>query len=276
MKTAKYSLITMRPSLERLDVLCVGVAVLDDGEWLVLTVPDSRKFLSLDPNFDFSTISAFASTLNRFLEHCETLSDARQLLASSRSSISIHDFEGVFGYETEQEFDAQIHALMAESVLPIGASPRPSIARKKAKPRIRSQLRRQFQTMGLLGKTHDDINSRKVIPNFPVSAAHGLVAEFAIKNGVMSFTETLDFAVSEDGVRNRIFEAQAKCLVMKTAVETFGTNISRHIVIAGGGSPKASRSVDLLSTVGELYALESSADMAKYFGAIEHSAHHIG
>lgn len=273
MKTANYSLITMRPSLERLDVLCIGTAVLSETEWEIYTVPDARKFLSLDPGFNFSVVSSLASALKRFFSQCGSLREARELLSNNRSTVVLHEFEGVFGYQTESDFQGQISAILAESVLPVG--PALKLLKRKSKPRIRTQLRKQFESMGLLGKATDGIETRKVIPNYPVSVAHGLVAEFAIKNGVMSFTETLDFEVAEEGVRNRIFEAQAKCLVMKTAVETYPDS-SRHIVVAGSMLSKASRSIDLLSSVGQIYALESSQDMANYFRSIEHSAHHIG
>ncbi|WP_294767580.1 hypothetical protein [uncultured Rhodoferax sp.] len=276
MNTASYSLITMQPSLERLDVLCVGAAIISNGQWTICTLPDIKKIQSVDGGFKQSVLINTAASLEKLFSECADLVQARNLLANNRSAVRLHEFEGVFAYESDDEFQVQLSAIMAESVLPAeGAKDAPAKIRR-VKPRIRTRLRQQFEHMGILGKTSDDINAHKVVPNYPVSVQHGLVAEFAIKNGVMSFTETLDFDVSDDGVRNRIFEAQAKCLVMKTAIETFGSNTGRHIVVAGASSSHAARSVDLLSTVGNLYALENSADMAAYFKAMERSASHIG
>lgn len=276
MKTAIYSLITMKPSLERLDVLCIGVAVISETEWTICTLQDAKKFQSLDSTFKLSAVTNLVPFLKSLFVDFSTMKEARDCLASNRSSICLHDFEGVFGYTTNDDFQKQIFGIMAESVSPKAAITDKLLTSRISKPRIRSRLRKQFQTMGILGKTGDDINSHKVVPNFPVSLKYGLVAEFALKNGVMSFTETLDFDVAEDAVRNRIFEAQAKCLVMKTAVAEFGDAIGRHIVIAGGNINRASRSIDLLSSVGTIYALESSSDMKNYFEAMDKSASYIG
>lgn len=276
MKKAAYSLITMQPSTDRLDVLCVGVAITSNGHWTIYTLPDARKFQSLDGGFKLNVLTRTAASLEMLFAGCPNLAAARNLLAHNRSSVALHEFEGVFGYETEEDYQRQVSAIMTESVLPTESEVVKVTKVRLSKPRIRTRLRQQFDQMGILGKTHDDINAHKVVPNFPVSLEYGLVAEFAIKNGVMSFTETLDFDVAEEGVRHRIYEAQAKCLVMKTVIDTFGKSAGRHVVVAGAKSPNASRSVDLLSTVANIYALENATDMAKYFSAMETSAKQIG
>ena len=257
-------------------MLCIGAAIISNGQWTICTLPDVKKMQSVDGGFKQSVLINTATSLEKLFSECVNLVQARNLLSNNRSAVRLHDFEGVFAYESEEDFQKQLSAIMAESVVPVEVGKEAPTKIRRIRPRIRTRLRQQFDHMGILGKTSDDINAHKVVPNYPVSVQHGLVAEFAIKNGVMSFTETLDFDVSDDGVRNRIFEAQAKCLVMKTAIETFGTDTKRHIVVAGASSSHAARSVDLLSTVGNLYALENSVDMAAYFSAMEKSANHIG
>ena len=274
MKKASYSLINMQLSMDRLDVLCVGTAVISNGQWVIYTLPDTKKFQSIDSGFKLNVLASAAASLEKLFAECPDLDAARNLLARNRSSVRLHEFEGVFGYETEEDFQRQVLAVMVESVLPVEAFREVKV--HQVKPRIRTRLRQQFSQMGILGKTSDDINDHKIVPNFPISLKHGLVAEFAIKNGAMSFTETLDFDVAEEGVRNRIFEAQAKCLVMKTAIDIFGESSGRHVVVAGASTPNAARSVDLLSTVAIIYALENATDMAAYFNAIETSATQIG
>ncbi len=276
MKRATYSLITMQPSIDRLDVLCVGVAAKNGARWTIFTLPDTKKFQVLDSRIKQNVLTSIAASLQKLFSDCPDLTSARNLLTSNRSSVRLHEFEGFFGYESEEDFQQQISAIMAESVLPIEVKSLKTSTDHPTKPRIRTRLRKQFSEMGILGTSHDDINAHKVVPNFPVSSKHGLVAEFAIKNGVLSFTETLDFEVAEEGLRNRIYEAQAKCLVMKTAIEHFGESSGRHVVVAGANVRGASQSVDLLSTVAKIYALESSKDMAEYFNAMENSSAHIG
>lgn len=78
--------------------------------------------------------------------------------------------------------------------------------------------------------------------------------------------------VADDSVRTKTFEAQAKCLVLRAAHDTFGKGTQCHIVVSGSGTPHAARTVDLLSTVGTLYATESAEDMRNYITHIAKAA----
>jgi hypothetical protein len=271
-KIAKYSLLTLHPSSERIDCLCVGAAVLADSAWHIVTLTTPEKIYAVDAGYPISRLTTTAANLSRLLSDCITLSDARAWLSSNRSTIALHDFEGVFTYDTDAQLKDQIQAIMLESVIPIAVSKDMAVRIQKIKPRIKAHLTKQFKNWGVYSKDKGDIDQHKVIANYPVSAEHGLLAEFAIKNGVMSFTETIDFDIAQDNVRPRIYEAQAKCFTLKTALDLFGSDTQRHIVINGGNAPHAAQSVDLLSTVGKLYSIENAQDMVTYYEAMEQSA----
>lgn len=272
MKTARYSLITMRPNPERLDTLCVGVAIIAESEWIIRVLPTSEKMLAVDRAYPISKLQNTAEGLRKFFSNCKNLYDARQMLFKNKSAVSIHDFEGVFVYETDEQFAVQVDAIMSESVLPVLAPAIVLTNTKKEKTRIRAKLRKHFEAAGIFSKETDGINDHKVVANYPVSLAQGLNAEFALKNSVMHLTETLDFGVKDDAMRNKNWEAQAKCLTLRVALETFGKDTQRHIILAGSSTEHAARSVNLLSTAGDLYMLESHDDMSKYFDKIESAA----
>lgn len=272
MKTATYSLITMHPVLDRIDVLCVGVAIRAEGDWKILTLPDAAKLQSVDVRICNGRLVEIAKSLKMLFGGCENLQQARQTLAMNRSTVALHDFEGAFGYLTDSDFSSQVKAIMAESVMPVITNELVTRVPATRRPRIRAKLRKQFETMGIFGKGPEDIENHKIVADFPVANDYGLIAEFAIKNGVMSFTETLDFGVSESSLPKKFIEAQAKCLVLRTAKETFGNDTKRHIVVSGSDTASAAPSIDLLSTVGDLYLLESANDMTRYFQSIEESA----
>lgn len=275
MKVGTYSLLTLRPDLERIDLLAVGVVALAEGEWRVYTLPSPEKLHAIDENYPQKRLTGMALNLTQlFSDECSTLEEARALLQQHRSSASMHAFEGQFSYDTEQDFQRQVQAIMNESVLPMSAEVQ-AVADipRQGRQRLRARLRRQFEHMGILGKGTSDIDSHKVVRNFPISIKHGLVAEFALKNSAMHLTETVDFEVVEEGMREKIFEAQAKCLVMRAAIDNFGKATQCHFVIAGGGGVRVARSVDLLSSAGTLYSLESSVDMENYFDAMARAAY---
>lgn len=273
MNTATYSLLTLYPDAERVDLLCVGVVALDAaGVWHVAVLPTADKLRSVAASAP-DRLQLLARNLHQYLAECDSLATARALLARPGSAVALHDFEGVFSYSTDAGFAAQMQAIMAESVLPPAVDePRAMPEPRAVRQHTRARLRRQFEHMGIMAKSADQIADHKVVRNFPVSTRHGLTAEFALRNTVMHFTETVDFDVAEDSVRGKTFEAQAKCLVLRSATETFGRKTQCHIVVSSASAQHASRTIDLLSTVGHLYSVESGPDMAAYFEIIARAA----
>ena len=277
MKTARYGLLTLRPDQERIDVICVGAVVLDaDGAWHV-SAPGPESKLAVFGAAP-ATLARMSANLHTVLQSCNALTTARATLGSLRSALSLHEFEGVFSYQNAADFTIHLESVLNESVFPsiLSASVDSSKTVKVVRPRTRARLRRQFETMGIMASKTEGIADHKVVYNYPVSVQHGLKAEFALKNSVMHITETVDFDVSDDSVRAKTYEAQAKCLVLRAARDMFGEDTQRHIVISGSGAAHAARTVDLLSTVGHLYATENSGDMENYIKIIAKAAGNPG
>ena len=271
---ARYSLLTMRPDAERIDTLCVGAIILGpDNAWQVLA-PGKDKLEALGYTTSARRLMAMAVNLKQMLEDCESLQDARAMLAAMHSTLQLHEFEGFFAFDSDGDFQRHVEAITRESISSIAqVEPDDSPARlRPARPRVRAKLRRQFADMGVLAERGDMNADHKVVPNYPIQPKHGLKAEFAIKNAVWHITETVDFEVSLEGVRNKTYEAQAKCLVMRAAQDVFGPQTKRYFVVHGSGAEHASSSIDLLSTVGDLFKTESDEDMTTYLDLIAKAA----
>lgn len=265
----------MHPDPERVDVLCIGVVARDvDGGWHVNVLPSPDKLRAVAGSVPADRLVRLAVNLRDLLSDCLGFSDAQSMLRRTRSAVQLHDFEGEFAYADDVDFGQQVQAIMRESVIAPRADAPVAVRApsRPVRPRTRARLRQHFQTIGILARKADEISDHKVVHNYPVSLKHGLTAEFAVKNGVMHITETVDFEVADDAVRNKRFEAQAKCLVMQHARTEFGAQTRCYVVVSGGSVAHAARSVDLLSTAGQLYAVESDEDMRAYFAAIEAAA----
>ncbi len=275
MHAAIYSLLTMRPDPERIDVLCVGVAAkAHDGQWHLYVPASDAKLARAGFHEAATRLPTMAGHLRELLAQCSDIASARLMLGQLGSSLQLHQFEGVVCYADLAGLDEQLRAVAAESVLPPPAGARrnertPTLAQR---PRLQTRLRQHFDTMGILGRSPDDLADHKVVRNYPVSLQHGLTAEFALKNGAMHITETIDFEVADDSVRTKIFEAQAKCLVMREARDSFGQNTQCYVVVAGGSAQHAARSVDLLSTTARLFSVENAGDMSDYLERIARAA----
>jgi hypothetical protein len=276
MSTAQYSLLTLRPDPERVDVICVGAVVLaDGGKWHAVVPPAVQSKLAIVGVPPSDTVKVLPVQVQGLVARCSSLEDAQAFLGRVGGSLQLHPFIGVFAYASDAEFQTQLQAIAKESVI-APALPGPSKPQASRAPRrnTRARLKQHFDSMGILAKNASEFGEHKVVRNFPVSLHHGLVAEFALKNSVMHVTETVDFDV--DSVRTKTFEAQAKCLVMRAAKDNFGGDTECYVVVSGSETPHAARTVDLLSTVGRVFATENDADMREYLERIAKAARAAG
>jgi len=99
-----------------------------------------------------------------------------------------------------------------------------------------------------------------------------LFAAFALKNGVMHITETVDFDVSAGSQRQKSIEAQAKTLILSAAKDVLGIDTKNYVVISGSNRVAARTSINLLQDHAEIYALESTQDMDSYFDRLSVAA----
>ncbi|HUZ34215.1 MAG TPA: DUF3037 domain-containing protein [Xanthobacteraceae bacterium] len=115
------------------------------------------------------------------------------------------------------DYEAQVNRLMDELVSP------PSAPHKAAvRGRLHTEVRRLFQKTRLLGEKVEDIERHLIVSHFPVSESENLFADFALKNGALHLTETVDFRVNEAQVRReKFYEIGLKTLIMLRSKERF-------------------------------------------------------
>lgn len=131
-------------------------------------------------------------------------------------------------------------------------------------------MRDHFKAGGLWSRKHEDINNHRVVEQYPVSLENGIVADFALRNGVMHITETIDFEI-QSLIGKRV-EAQAKTLVLSESLKVFGDMTKTYVVASGTSRPDAKQSVKLLGEYADVFALESPTDMRRYVEAMTSAA----
>lgn len=270
-EVAKYCVIELYPNRERLEIITVGILVRFENKWDVRVLSDLKKIIALNPLYPTDGIISMATTMKSLLADFNSFEDARKFLLKMGGSPGLQEFVGQFPASSEQQFNNEIEWLLSELVLP------PCIHQESHKPalgqnRLRTRLRRQFKNRHLLAARGDKIDDHKVIEKFPIAANQGLFAEFALKNGVMHITETVDFEVGESSKRHKIIEAQAKTLILSAAKQHLGNNTKTYVVVAGSNRNTAKPSINLLSDYADVFALESSNDMGRYFERIYQAA----
>jgi hypothetical protein len=270
MNVAHYSLILINPTVDRLDTVVAGVVVHRSSGWDVRVSASAQKMKAIDPSFPDSRLAQTSALAYELARDATSLGGLQSSFEGARLGVLIDGFVGSFAYSTEDEYQREVGAVIAESVNP------PSLAVANAAPItrrrnvVRRRLRDHFRARGLWSRNDQDIDLHRVVEHFPISATHGVIADFALKNTVMHITETIDFEIQS--LRGKKLEAQAKTFVLNEAAKVFGADTKRYVVAAGSSNPDVKQSVLLLSEYAHVYALESASDMTAYVEQIAAAA----
>lgn len=265
MNICKYSLIMFYPTPERLDQVVAGAVFRNDTMWDVRVGADIHKMAAIDPSFKVQRLELLREFVAQGCSTSHSLSDLRNYLQNMKAAVYLHSSEDAFYFSDKAHYERQVRAVIAESV--DVAKPR---AARRPRNRVRRDLRSRFQQLKLWSKQDADINRHRVVEQFLLSADHGIVAEFALKNGAMHITETIDFDL-QTATAKRV-EAQAKTLVLDEAQRVFGDATKKYVVVAGAGISGMEASVRLLQDRAAVYSIESDDDMREYMRLITSAA----
>jgi hypothetical protein len=267
MNVAQYSLLLINPTVDRLDSVVIGAVFLRAGVWDVRVASSAAKMKAIDPTFPDSRLIETSRLTFELASHVRSLRELQESYTSARLGVLVDSFVGSFTFADEDEYQRQVSAVLAESVNPpsFGSANAAPITRRRNV--VRRKLRDHFRGLGVWSRKHQDIDQHRVVEQFPISATHGVVADFALRNGVMHITEAIDFEVQS--LTAKRVEAQAKTFVLTEAERVFGPNTRRYVVAAGTANEDVRQSVLLLADHAEVFALESVADMRAYADQID-------
>jgi hypothetical protein len=263
MNVAKYALLLINPTIDRLDTVVAGAVFKSEKGWDVRVASTSQKMRAIDPSFPEEKLTHTYELALREAKRVDDLSQLKSAFKVSRLGIKIDEFVGEFAFDDEADYQSQIAAVLAESVNP------PTIALANVAPVSRRRnivqrnLRDQFKGLGLWSRKSQDISKHCIVENYPVSVDHGMHADFALRNGVMHITETIDFEV-QSSAKGKKQQAQAKTLVLIESAKIFGDGTKSYAVVAGSSRSDVQQSVNLLTDHATVFALESAADMKVY------------
>ena len=261
-KTLNYALIRYQPNRVRHEVLNIGIVLFDITGPLISIANDLKKLLAIDPNLSLSKIQEDAKALERLL---------RILWVKGKSAEEITKYFGSpavgFTFSDIGIIDPQGNSnemIFEELLFDLVLTP----AKKKGyyTPRgssLNSELRALFKRANRLSRDVNDIANHMVIPNYPIEADIGIYAEFALRNGKLRVTETVDFRGGEPATKKR--EAESKTLVLLQAREIVGRSDLFTSVVVSGVNQKTQSSINLLSRyTDDLIVRESDKDWSRY------------
>lgn len=263
-----FSLLRYQPDMQRQEVVNVGVVVFTASGPSVSLATNQGKLLALDPNFRITRLYSQGERLQKALrslweENPSTDELVRMFGAGGSLSLSPTGMLDARGRSVESIVKELQHDLVLAPVR--------TRTRERQPSRLHTELRQLFKQGGILGSKPDDISRHLVVPNFPIDPEIGLFAEFALRNGKLHVTETIDFRTSTLSAKKQ--EAQAKTLILVEALERLGATDLRRYVVVTGASSQVQASMNLLERYSDDFVVrESAQDWQRYVDLIHNAA----
>lgn len=264
-----YSLIRAIPDRRRGEWANVGVCVYLPDRLDIRLHTNPSKLRALNPAQAMDFFDTLPRLWERLTDSMGSVEDRQALLARMPQ---IHASPLAAFTCAPLDYEAELAALMADLVVPPAMPSRP-----KSEPRLVTTLKRHFESAKLLGSEPEDINRHRVVSRFPIDASANLYADFALKNGKLRVTETLDFRIKNliDRRGEKFKQAAVKAVTLNTASRIHEGVPS--VVYAVGKCDRDREliqpSLNLLSSYAErLYDANSKQDMAAYMDMMQAAA----
>jgi Protein of unknown function (DUF3037) len=265
MAISKFWVISYQPNVLRTEHIHIGVVAQKGEDYIVKLASNLRKLRAFDPRVSMKVVREQEISLGELIKELGGIDAAQRI--GLLGSWKFTDETGQFQYSDEHNSSFQEGMAWALKTTCEPAFVRPEIDRAP-KSRLFLDLKESFRVSGLLGQRLDE---HRLVPRYTLKADEDLHTDFALKNSVMHYIETVDFR-SVSNLSAKRTEAQSKALVLSIANTEDPTAIS-YAVIAGTDNAQVKASVNLLERLAnEMYVYESSADMAKFLNKMHAAA----
>jgi hypothetical protein len=267
--TLKYALVRYQPDRARHEVVNIGTVVFAPLGPLLTLAPNLTKLLAIAPNLSLLAVQDQANELRNAMGVLWRKGIEPQVLVryfgNATGGIILNELGDV---ATEGRDVADIVQELHTELVDTPAKTRQSAPRAS---RLNTELRAMFKSAHILGRTPSDITEHLVVPNYPIDADVGLFAEFALRNGKLRITETVDFRTGDAALKKR--EAESKTLLLVQALEKLGEKDLHRYVVVSGASAKTTASINLLSRYADdLIVRESAQDWTLYVSEMQKAA----
>jgi hypothetical protein len=265
--TYNYSLIRAVPDRRRGEWVNVGVAVYLPGEVDVRVLPHPTKLRMLAPDAAASQLAELPVLWNML---CDGITDDAMRQALLAEQPFLHASPAASFLASEQSYERMVTSIMRDLVIP------PTQPRQLPKQsRLHTTLKARFRAEEILGDGPEALEKHLVVPNYPIAEGAGITADFALRNGVMRFTETLDFRVGIEQLKqSKRHQAGLKAVTLDMARRRF-PDCQTSVVFAASVETLdiVLPSLTLLSDYAErVYDINNPGDWAAYLTMMKQAA----
>ena len=226
-RSYKFSIVRLRPDDARGEQLNAALAVFSEDGVELLPSRRLEKVRAISAALDPDDLIRLFDNLRELdLEAVRRGASVEERIASLNVFDTIQfSSPGTFvaGRDT---YGARVSAAMKALVDPEPAPFRGRIKRSKLLTQVKVALRRER----VLAKPGEDLTSHRVVPQLEID--NGLVADLALKNGVMHVIETVDATNSAEPLRKAVSDIAVASLVLERARMKFSNSKTRLVYSA--------------------------------------------
>lgn len=267
--TFTYSLIRVVPDRRRGEWVNAGVVVYLRDRLDIRLHGNYSKLRAMAPALDTAFLQTLPAAWERLCEGEDSIDERQALL--SRLPLAHASPAGQFCA------DAGTYEQQVQSILQDLVAPPPAPSRKALPTRLETMLKAHFQRARLLGNGAEDIHRHLVVPRYPIDSSARLYADFALRNGKLRLTETIDFRVSLEQMRHRHGLAALKSVTLNRAAALHGGDCVPSVVYAARTEDLdlIQHSLNMLGDYADrLYDANNESDMADYMSMMASAAAH--
>lgn len=259
----RYAVLRVTPDKIRGEVINVGVIVISPSGDLDVVLPDRhKKAVALDANLEQPVIQEMANQICKFADLEANPLKKEKLIEMACSDILRCSAFAEFKVDKPEHYHRRIEDLLQLLVNPVTRK------RQAKTQRIATKVKSIFEDHDILGSI-DDIDNHLVVPNYPIDALRGLKADFALKNGCMHITQTIDMNTSDHTQKHA--QAALDAVTLDKALNIFGNDTRRYVVYS---ATRKNQTVDqTLNLLGDhadsMFNLESDEETKEYVDLIQ-------
>jgi hypothetical protein len=190
----EYAVLTAVPNPRRGERVNVGIIVFRPDGFDVRFKQAEYKLRALTGDSWKARIESAEMSLKSLFDPNQSASDALEKIKIVDPLFQPSGL-GFLKPASEDEYNILVEQILASLV----ALP-PKREKAETKTRINTEIASAFRKVNILAKKDETIEDNKVVPNFVIDSDEGLIAPFALKNGKLIVTSTLDLRKSSTGL----------------------------------------------------------------------------
>lgn len=272
-KSFFYNIVQIIPDQLRGEAMNVGIVLhAESGPDLRLRLIPSR-LRALSPSLGRMAVNEWVGAWQNSLDRLDSPELKWAWLSSAMAPLSVSKAKGLIHFETVNDLNNQVEAILERMVMPQRAERDVGKSRKKRSD-LHSQITSWLKAQRIFSRNMQDLVKHRVVGSYPLNADEETFAEFALKNGSIHVLETIDFRGHAHYTKSLRNEASHKAIVLDLAEYTLEPQSKRIALVAADNYREMKPAISLLNRKAtNVLSMESEHDRQWLADFITESLH---